>query len=212
MTSSAAFFSMNPWNKLDTTLILASRSPRRKQILENMGMSFSVHIPNIENENDYIFFHTLDESIQNLALAKAQTIAARFESPLVLGCDTIVVVDEQVIGKPADRDDAKSMLKKLSGRLHKVYSGIALIRSEIHFAKTSSACTEVVFREMADWEIDEYLLNNEYIDKAGAYAIQGRAMTFIDKINGCFYNVMGLPVSKTIDLFRAYNEFSKGRK
>jgi len=176
-----------------------------------MGMLFSIHPPKVENENDYIDIRRLEGSIQTLASAKAGTIAAQYKDAIVLGCDTIVVVDGQVIGKPADRDDAQSMLKKLSGRLHKVYSGIALLCAEKEFEKTASQCTDVSFREMAAWEIDEYLLNNEYIDKAGAYAIQGRATTFIDKINGCFYNVMGLPVSKTIDLFRAYNEFSKGR-
>ena len=88
------------------------------------------------------------------------------------------------------------MLQRLSGKMHTVYSGVALYCAEISFSKTAVACTDVYFRDVEEWEIDEYLDHDEYADKAGAYAIQGRAMIFIDKIDGCFYNVVGFPLSK----------------
>lgn len=199
------------WNKLERPLILASRSPRRKQILENMGLAFTVEVPDVENEESYIHGERIEESVQNLAHVKALSVAARFPSALILGSDTIVVIDKQVIGKPANREDAKLMLQRLSGKRHTVYSGVALYCEELHFSKTAAACTDVLFRTVEEWEIDEYLDHDEYADKAGAYAIQGRAMTFIDKINGCFYNVMGLPVIETIEMYNAYIDFLKGR-
>lgn len=203
---------MSKWNKFDRPLILASQSPRRKQILKNMGFTFNVHIPEVENENNYITIDHIEESVQKLALAKANSVAARFTSSLVLGSDTVVVVDKQIIGKPVNREDAKLMLQRLSGRMHKVYSGVALTCADINFTSTAAACTDVFFRDVPDWEIEEYLTVDEYADKAGAYAIQGRAMTFVDKINGCFYNVMGLPISETMSIGKAYTEFLKGRK
>ena len=198
------------WNKPDRPLILASRSPRRKEILTTMGLSFSVYPPTIENEEHYIEQNDIYDSIQNLALAKAQTVAELAASSLILGSDTVVVINDQIIGKPADDTDARDMLKRLSGTVHKVYSGVALVCAEINFKRTVAACTEVTFRAVADWEIDEYLMHEEYSDKAGAYAIQGKAMTFIDRIQGCFYNVMGLPITETIALFKAYTSFPKG--
>ena len=203
---------MFKWNKLDRPLILASQSPRRKQILENMGFTFNVHTPEVENENNYITIDHIEESVQKLALAKANSVAARFTSSLVLGSDTVVVVDKQIIGKPVNREDAKLMLQRLSGRMHKVYSGVALTCADINFTSTAAACTDVFFRDVPEEEIEEYLTVDEYADKAGAYAIQGRAMTFVDKINGCFFNVMGLPISETMSIGKAYTEFLKGRK
>lgn len=200
------------WNKPEIPLILASRSPRRKMILENMGLTFRVEAPEIENEEIYIKIDNIEESVQKLAHAKAHSIAARFSSSLILGSDTVVVIDKQVICKPANREDAKLMLQRLSGKMHTVYSGVALVCAELHFSKTAAACTDVFFRSVSEWEIDDYLALNEYADKAGAYAIQGRAMTFIDKIDGCFYNVMGLPVAETIEMYNAYIESLKGRQ
>lgn len=203
---------MYKWNKLDRLLILASQSSRRKQILEKMGLTFKIETPEIENEKCYISGDNIEESIRELAYAKAQSIASRVPSSLVLGCDTVVVIDRKVIGKPENRKEAKEMLQLLSGKRHTVYSGVALICAELHFLKTTVAYTDVFFRNLSVWEIDDYLAINEYTDKAGAYAIQGRAMTFLDKVNGCFYNVMGLPVSKTIELYNTYIESLKGRQ
>ncbi len=203
--------SMNErWNRIDRSLVLASQSPRRKKILTQMGFSFSVIPPTIENEDDFIDSSNIPKSLQELARAKADSVAPRLGSSLILGCDTIVALDKKILGKPKNLDDARDMLRFLSGRSHKVYSGVALICTDINFSKAATACTDVFFRTIPEWEIDEYLTNGEYSDKAGAYAIQGKAMTFIDKIRGCFYNVMGLPLSETIALYQAYSEFLKG--
>ena len=104
------------------------------------------------------------------------------------------------------------MLQCLSGQMHKVYSSIALICENMHFKQTAVACTDVFFRNVPETEIDGYLMFDEYTDKAGAYAIQGKAMTFVNRIDGCFYNVMGLPVSETIAIFKAYFDFLKGSR
>jgi septum formation protein len=185
---------MYSWNKLDRPLILASASPRRKEILEKMGFDFTVLIPDIKDENLFIQSDRIDESIQELAYAKAESIAAQHVSSLVFSSDTVVVLGNKIIGKP----------------VHKVYSSIALICENMHFNQTAVACTNVFFRDVPESEIDDYLTSDEYADKAGAYAIQGSAMTFVNKIDGCFYNVMGLPVSETIAIFKAYFDFLKG--
>ncbi len=198
------------WNKLDRPLILASQSPRRKELLKNMGFTFSIQPPTIVNEEAFICIDTIVASMQGLAYAKAQSVGIQHAPSLVLGGDTVVVIDNEVIGKPADREDAKRMLKRLSGNMHKVYTGVALLCADINFRKTASACTDVFFRNIPEWEINEYLTYDEYADKAGAYAIQGKAMNFVEKLNGCFYNVMGLPISVTIELYTAYTEFLKG--
>ncbi len=200
----------NKWNKLDRPLILASKSPRRKEILSCMGFSFTVKPPVIHNEESYISVSRIKDSVRELARAKARSVAEQSRHSLVLGSDTVVVIDNRVIGKPLNRNDARDMLQRLSGRVHMVYSGVALICAEINFERAATACSNVFFRTVSSWEINEYLTHDEYTDKAGAYAIQGRAMTFVDKINGCFYNVMGLPVTQTIDLFKAYSELLKG--
>jgi septum formation protein len=198
------------WNKLDRPLLLASKSPRRREILKNMGFAFSVQSPAINDEETFIQTGRIENSVKELACAKAQSIAAQFTSSLVLGSDTVVVIDNQVIGKPVHADNARETLYRLSGKVHTVYSGVALVCAEINFERAATACSDVFFRDLPAWEIEEYLTYDEYTDKAGAYAIQGKAMTFIDKINGCFYNVMGLPVTETIELFKAYTEFTKG--
>lgn len=196
------------WNALDRPLILASQSPRRREILSSMGFCFSVQSPTIDDEESYIVQSDLHQSLMRLAQAKAGSVARSSPNSLVLGGDTVVVVDDQVLGKPDDSRHAFEMLKKLSGRSHQVVSGVCLFCSEIGFCASSIATTNVFFRSINDEHIDFYLKGTEYADKAGAYGIQGKAMIFIDRIEGCFYNVVGLPVSKTIDLFTAYS----GRK
>lgn len=197
---------MNLWNESDRPLILASKSARRKNILESMGFKFSVVYPLLENEENLIDINDLAVSIQSLAREKGRSVAHRHKSSCIFSGDTVVVIDDRIIGKPSSKEDARQMLRTLSGRSHKVFSGVALFCEEIDFSESDFECTDVYFREISDQEINDYLQAGEYADKAGAYAIQGKAMTFIDKINGCFYNVMGLPVSKTINLFKAYHK------
>jgi septum formation protein len=196
--------SMTLFNAVDRKIILASASPRRREILRNLGFSFDVRRPAPGLEDSALPIDTLRESIARLALTKARSVAAHCAGSLVLGGDTAVVVDDQVLGKPAGRDDAARMIRLLAGRTHQVYTGIALVCEDEQFARTDCAGTRVTFRSLDDQEIEAYLAERDYADKAGAYAIQGRAMSFVDSIQGCFYNVVGLPVTKTIELFQAY--------
>lgn len=201
---------MSTWYNFDRSLILASASPRRKDILQWMGLNYTIIKPGVEDEQCYIQQNAIEQSIQTLARVKAESVAQYHEESLVLGCDTIVVIDNCIIGKPKDHIDAETMLQRLSGRMHTVYSGVALLCKKIRFVQTAVAQTDVFFRDIVADELRDYLKEEEYTDKAGAYAIQGKAMNFISKINGCFYNVMGLPVQETIAIFKAYKEFSKG--
>lgn len=198
------------WKKLDRELVLASKSPRRREILTAMGLTFTPRDPDLEDEDAFLDIDSIEESIAKLAWAKADSLAEEHHSSLIIGCDTVVVIENRIIGKPKDMDEAREMITTLSGKMHIVYSGVAMLCAENGFAKRCVARTNVLFRTLPDWEIDEYLLHNEHGDKAGAYAIQGKAMSFVEKIDGCFYNVMGLPVNETVNICKAYIEFTKG--
>jgi septum formation protein len=192
------------WKRPEKRIILASASPRRKQILSQMGLKFEVKVADPFDEQAYINPENLEESLRNLAVQKANIIAEENQDALVLGADTVVCTENSILGKPADQKQAYEMLKQLSGKKHYVMTAVALICLESGFKSSSVETTEVYFREIPDAEIHEYLLIDEYKDKAGAYAIQGQALVFIEKINGCYYNVVGLPVTGTIELFREF--------
>ncbi len=192
------------WRNPDRRIILASQSPRRREILSALGFEFDVVRPSVENEADFFSGRQLDKELAALAVAKAQSVSVSRPDALVLGADTVVSIDGVALGKPTTKSDAATMLRRLSGRRHTVLTSVALVCGECGFAAGAIETTAVQFRSLAQWEIDEYLSRGEYCDKAGAYAIQGRAMAFIDRIDGCYYNVVGLPVRKTIDLFASY--------
>jgi len=185
-------------------VILASGSPRRKELLEQMGFSFKVILGSDIDEASFISSDRLASSLEELALAKGRGVADTYPEALVLSADTIVVEDNHLLGKPDDRSDAARMLRSLSGNRHSVITAVALSCSGESFFRSTTACTYVYFRKLSDEEINRYLDSEEPYDKAGAYGIQGKAMLFVDKIEGCFYNVVGLPVSTTIDLFKAF--------
>jgi septum formation protein len=195
---------MISWLNPGRPVILASRSPRRKAILSQMGFTFTVRNPSPIDEAAYIDSADLNGSLKRLACAKAQSIACRRPGSLVLGADTVVVKGTTVLGKPRDRSEAFSMLRKLSDGRHRVLTAVALICVNASFSTAAVARTDVFFRCLTVDEMEAYLDLGEYRDKAGAYAIQGRAMAFIDAVKGCYYNVVGLPVSETI---RAFGRF-----
>lgn len=197
---------MGPWSQLDRRLVLASNSARRREILEKLGFAFSVYPPKVEDEARFFGQAGFGSSARALALAKARSVACDTSDALVFAADTVVCIGTRVMGKPGSRNEARDMLSALSGAVHDVYTGVALVCDTTGFAVTGVARTAVWFRELTDSEIEEYLDAGEYADKAGAYAIQGKATAFVDKIDGCFYNVVGLPVSKTIRLFMAYRQ------
>jgi septum formation protein len=177
-----------------------------------MGFVFTIaNSPEID-ETALIDPDRLAASLKKLAAAKARPVARKHPGSLVLGADTVVVKDAKVMGKPRDRREAFSMLKKLSGAKHSVMTAVAVECAGLSFSVSALARTDVFFRSLAVDEIEAYLDCGEYRDKAGAYAIQGRAMVFIDGIRGCYYNVVGLPVPETIDLFRKFALFQRKRQ
>jgi septum formation protein len=180
-------------------LILASASPRRAELLRNAGISFTVdpaHVPEApladESPLDYA---------RRLAREKTRAVFARHPQDTVLGADTIVVVSQLLLEKPTDADDAARMLCLLSGRHHQVITGVSVIASG--FERTEAEMTQVFFNELSEQEIADYVRSGEPLDKAGAYGIQGMASRWIGRVEGCYFNVVGLPVARVYRLLKA---------
>ena len=188
---------------MDVDLYLASQSPRRRQLLEQIGVRFNVKVADIDET--VVANEGPEQHVQRLAFEKANAIWSSLSdiSRLpVLGADTIVCLDGEILGKPTNQASATSMLQSLSGREHQVMTGVALI------SERQSVCvnvSQVRFRELSQLEIDDYWVTGEPIDKAGSYAIQGRAATFVSQLSGSFSGVMGLPLYETAQLLSEYN-------
>jgi septum formation protein len=174
--------------------ILASASPRRSEILDRLGIRFRVDPSGIE-EPPQKRGETPKEYVVRIARLKAAEVVQRHKSGLVLAADTIVVAGNSILGKPQSPADARSMLRRLSGRWHEVLSGICLMNAETHRMRADCSLSRVHFRPLAPFEIAWYLKTGEYRDKAGAYAVQGYASLFIDRIEGCYFNIVGFPVA-----------------
>lgn len=173
-------------------LILASASPRRSELLRSAGIPFTVepaHVPEQSLSGEAPLAYA-----QRLARDKATAIFARHADSVVLGADTIVVADEHLLEKPADGADAFRMLRLLSGRAHQVITGVCVVAPGLE--QTEAEITEVRFAPLSDREISEYVATGEPMDKAGAYAIQGIASRWVERIDGCYFNVVGLPVPR----------------
>ena len=180
-------------------LYLASQSPRRAEILRQAGIPFTVRAAAVDETP--LESEAPMDYVARLAEAKARAIRAAADE-IVLSADTTVVIDGQILGKPADEGDARRMLGLLSGRRHEVITGICLMRGEERV--TDTAVTEVWFTTLSEEEIAAYAATGEPLDKAGAYAIQGLASKYIDKIHGCYFNVVGLPVSMVWNYLRYF--------
>lgn len=178
-------------------LILASASPRRAQILRDAGLVFSI-ISSAVDETP-IPSEAPADLVRRLANAKAELVAARSVGPaIVVAADTVVVLEGQILGKPRSTDDARHMLERLSGRTHSVVTGVSLIRLPDVEQRAFVETTLVHFDRLSANEITRYLATDEPLDKAGAYAIQGRAGRYIPRIEGCYYNVVGLPLARLL--------------
>jgi septum formation protein len=189
-------------------LILASASPRRRELLAQAGFTFEVataDVPEVRKPGeDPIRFVT------RLAREKAEAVAATLsvaQDTVVLGADTIVLVDEEVLGKPQDPADAARMLRLLSGQTHQVITGLCLARGRER--QRAAEVTFVRFVTLSDREIDEYVATGEPLDKAGAYAIQGRAGRWVPRIHGCYFNVVGLPLALVSSMIEAMQGSAK---
>jgi len=182
-------------------LVLASASPRRSELLRNAGIPFTVqpaHVDESRRKRESPIKYA-----QRVARDKAQMVSQRNANGVVLGADTIVVVDGEILGKPRDRADAARMLRRLAGRTHKVITAVALIGSNpTKFEDVKSESTQVVFDRLSAAEIKDYIASGEPMDKAGAYGIQGRASRWIPKIEGDYFNVVGLPVALVVKMLK----------
>lgn len=176
------------------TLILASSSPRRKELLENLHLTFDIFSSDVDESYDPGLSPA--EVVMELANRKAQAVFKENPDAFVIGSDTIVVLDGKILGKPLNEADAKNMLGMLSGNQHDVYTGVSILspNHSSHFYER----TEVLFWELTDEEITAYVQSGEPFDKAGAYGIQQLGSMLVKKINGDYFAVVGLPVSRTI--------------
>jgi len=184
-------------------LILASQSPRRKKLLKQIGLKFRVipsHIAEIMSPS-----LTPGDNAKRIALEKAQEVAIKVRKGIVIGADTIVVLDHHVLGKPKTKNDAERMLKLLSGREHSVYTGFALVDAASRRHQSGVEETRVKFRKLGEKEIKEYIDSGSPMDKAGAYGIQDDyGAVFVEKVNGCFYNVVGFPLARFYQVLQKF--------
>lgn len=186
-------------------IVLASASPRRSELLKQAGLDFVV----IPSRGEEVITSTHPaEVVEELSLQKAQEVAQRIlagnesavkDFSVVIGADTVVAADHKILGKPADHEDARKMITMLQGNIHQVYTGVTLIvkdaKGNIH-TRTFNESTDVDVCEMSSEEVEEYISTKEPYDKAGAYGIQGSFGVYIRGIRGCYYNVVGLPISR----------------
>lgn len=183
-------------------VILASGSPRRKEILEKMGVTFEIVT------SDYAEDMTLplppDELVKHLAFGKAEGVAKKFPDALVIAADTIVVCEGKVLGKPHTAAIAEKMLSQLSGKNHEVITGMAIVYVAGEKFIQEAASTKVIFKTLTEIQIKEYVTTGEPLDKAGAYAVQGLGRAFIEKIEGDYWNLVGLPAGRLAEHLKVF--------
>lgn len=183
-------------------IILASASPRRKEILENTNVKFKIMSSMIEEL-------TLDnespcQMVMRLAFEKGMDVASRQKSDLIISADTIVVLDDIILGKPKDEIQAREMIKSLSGRSHQVITGISLINLDNNKKIIDYVISNVKFKSLSEQDINDYIATKESLDKAGAYGIQGYGALLVDEIQGDYFNIVGLPISRLSDLLKKH--------
>lgn len=187
----------------EPALILASASPRRAELLAGLGLAFQV-VPSDFSERHEGRPRDPRRLVEALSLGKAREVAERLGAGLVLGADTVVILSGKTLEKPADAVEAERMLKLLSGRWHDVYTGVALVRAPAGPIRVGHVRTRVKFRRLAPSEISAYVKTGEPMDKAGAYGIQGLGATLVERVEGCYTNVVGLPLAKLVTMLREF--------
>lgn len=183
-------------------IILASASPRRKEILENVNVKFTVVASNIDEvilDNE-----PPKELVMRLAFEKCMDVAKKNEDALVIGADTIVVMDDQILGKPKNEEDACNMIELLSNKKHQVITGISLINLSLDKKVIDYVVSEVTFKDLSKETIRDYINTKESLDKAGAYGIQGYGSLLVESISGDYFNIVGLPISRISDLLKEH--------
>ncbi|MEF9952336.1 MAG: Maf family protein [Clostridium sp.] len=190
-------------------MILASASPRRREILDLYGINYKV-IPSDVDEN--INALSPYEMVETLSYMKAKSVAQNNINSLIIGADTVVYLDGVILGKPKTKEDAYNMLKSLSGKCHEVVTGVSLVSISSNINISDYEVTKVYFKELTDKEIYDYIESKEPLDKAGSYGIQGIGSVFVEKIEGCYFNVVGLPTNKLYNLLGRIGVNLLGRK
>ncbi|PRR82446.1 Maf-like protein [Clostridium vincentii] len=177
-------------------IVLASASERRQELLGRLVEEFTTMISSFD-EDTVMFKGNVSKYVEEIALGKANDVMTKIQEPsIIIGADTVVTLENRVLGKPKDKIDACNMLKSLSNKTHQVYTGVVLINTDNKKILKESIVTEVTFSKLTDNDINSYIQSGEYIDKAGAYGIQGKGGIFAKEIRGCYYNVVGLPLNK----------------
>ena len=184
-------------------LVLASASPRRSALLSQIGLTFEVRPSDVvEPPHNIHSNNPASEVTQKLALLKATAVAQHFDEAIIIGADTLVSLDGKLLGKPTDDAEAFEMLTHLSGACHEVVTGVALVDVGTGREIVWAEATQVYFRELQSTEITTYIASGETSDKAGAYGIQGRGAAFVRRIEGCYFNVVGLPLASLVEHFK----------
>ena len=186
----------------DKPIILASASPRRAEILTKLGLAFTVR-PSAIDENLAESLPPAEYAVE-LAERKARAVAAEISTGVIIGADTIVVLGKEMLGKPRSEAEAHEMLRRLSGRTHRVFTGFTILDRPSNRHASGVEMTEVTFRELEEAEIAAYVRSGDAMDKAGAYGIQDLSAVFAERLNGCFYNVVGFPLTRFYLTLRAF--------
>lgn len=185
-------------------LVLASASPRRHELLRMLGLEFEILVSTAEEERRELPVSPGEQTME-LAAGKAKEIADLRPDALVIAADTIVAAENRIMGKPRDEEDAREMLSFLSGRWHEVYTGVALVKAAENRRLVDCERTRVKFRPLSGEEIKTYIRSGAPMDKAGAYGIQGLGAVLVERIEGCFFNVVGLPLARLTMMLRDFN-------
>lgn len=201
---------MKPFPFFEDRLVLASSSPRRRYLLTLVGIRHRVLIPRVR-EQDHAHEDPV-EHVKRLAGLKARSVKARVRRGLILGADTIVVVDGTILGKPRNKAESRRMLRRLSGRWHTVYTGLAVVDAATGKEVAGCERSAVRIRKMTGAEIDAYIATGEPRDKAGAYGIQGYGAAIVGEIRGCYFNVVGLPMVRMLRLVRQLKRRTGGQE
>jgi septum formation protein len=178
---------------MDTAIILASNSPRRKELLRQIGVAFTTEVADVDERSRP--GETPEAYALRVAVDKARAVKLRTRAGIIIAADTVVVLDDTMLGKPVDDHDAERMLTLLSGRMHRVITGLAVMDIRTGNIQTGHTSTRVWFRTLTQDQILSYVNTKEPLDKAGAYGIQGKGALLVDRIEGCYFNVVGLPLS-----------------
>lgn len=187
-------------------IILASKSPRRKELLESIGVDFEIIPSNFEENIEGKSFSK--KLIEELAHQKAKEVSERIDEGLIIGADTVVILGRKILGKPKNKQDAKQMLESLSGRTHKVITGVAVIDKYENKTLINSTITKVTFKKLSTREIETYIETEEPMDKAGSYGIQNAiGSLFVEKVDGCYNNVVGLPLNLLSKMLKSFSVY-----